>query len=212
MAAALAAHAAVIAWLIAHPAASERREESTTLSVALVTPPPEPASPAETARPNEPAAPAPEATAPAPADGDKPKSLSQPGSSDPASPAQTAQPNEPTAPAGAAADKPKKRSKPRSHSDPSHATPRPQKPKEDESAGVYGSEGTQQLPEGTAAYRVLVGQGGAIQSIVLMRSSGVTSYDDAGVTMIRTSMTFDPPDRSSGTVATIVTISFSPAH
>jgi outer membrane biosynthesis protein TonB len=171
-----------------------------------VAPPPAPVSRAETAQPDEASAPAPEATAPA--DGDKPESLSQPGSSDPVSPADTAQPNAPTAPAGAGAAEPTKPGKPRSHSDPSHASPPPQKPKEDESAGVYGGEGTQQLPAGTAAYRVLVGQGGAIQSIALMRSSGVTSYDDAGVTMIRTSMAFDPPNRS-GTVATIVTISFS---
>jgi outer membrane biosynthesis protein TonB len=205
IAAAVAAHAAVIAWLIAHPAASHLREESTTLSVALVAPPPGAASPAETAQPNE-------SSAPAPAGGDEPKSLSKPRSSDPASPAETAQPNELTAPAVADADKTKRLTKPRSHSEPSHIKPRP-KPKEDASTGVYGSEGTQELPEGTAAYRVFVGNGGAIQDVVLMRSSGDASYDAAGVTMIRDSMTFDPPrDRASGTVATIVTISFSPEH
>ena len=171
MAAAVAAHAAIIAGLIAPPALPERREESTTLSVALVAPPPEPASPTE-----------------------------------------TAQPNAPTAPAVAAAGQSKRPGKPRSHSDPSHASPPPQKPEEDESPGVYGSAGTQRLPEGTAAYRVVVGRDGAVQSIVLMRSSGVTSYDAAGVTMIRTTMRFDPPARSSGNAATIVTISFSPTH
>jgi len=203
MAAAVAVHAAIIAWLTAHPAASERRQESITLRVALVAPPPEPASPAETAPPDE-------APAPAPADGDKPESPGQPGSSDPASPAETAPPNAPTAPAVAGAEKPKKPGKPRAHSDRPDASPPPRKPKEGESAGVYGSEGTQRLPEGTAAYKVLVGQGGAVQSVALMRSSGVASYDAAGVTMIRTAMAFDPPNRPSGTVATIVTIRFSP--
>jgi len=201
MAAAVAVHAAVIAGLIAHPAASDRRRESTTLRVALVAPPPEPASPAEAAPPNE---------APATADGDTLESPGQPGSSDPASSAETAPPNAPTAPAVAGAEKPKKPGKPRAHADRPPAGPPPRKPTEDESAGVYGSEGTQRLAEGTAAYKVLVGEGGAVESIALMRSSGVASYDAAGVTMIRTAMTFDPPKPPSGTVATIVTISFSP--
>jgi outer membrane biosynthesis protein TonB len=170
IAAAVASHGAVIAWLIAHPVAAAPREERTALSVALVAPPPDPVSPAE-----------------------------------------TAQPSELAAPVVPDADTPKRLGKPRSQSAPSHPKRRPQKPNEDESAGVYSSEGTQELPQGTAAYRVLVGNGGMIESIALMRSSGVAAYDAAGETMIRNSMTFDPPPvRSSDTVATIVTISFSP--
>jgi TonB family protein len=122
-------------------------------------------------------------------------------------------PDEATAPALAGADQPKKPSKPRSRSDPPLSKPPPPKPRQGEAAGVYSSEGTQELPEGTAAYRVTVGNGGAVQSIVLMRSSGVASYDAAGVAMIRNAMTFDPPPgRAPGTATKIVTISFSPEH
>ncbi len=123
-----------------------------------------------------------------------------------------AQPNELTAPAVPGADKPKTLSKPSSHPALSHSKRSPQKPKKEEEAGVYTSEGTQELPQGTAVYQVVVGTGGTIQSIVLARSSGVPSYDAAGVTMIRNSMTFDPPPAGSpGAIPMIVTINFSPA-
>jgi TonB family protein len=205
MAAAVAAHAAVIAWLVARPAPAVVREESTAVSVALVAPPPGLASPAEPAQPNE-------STTPADVGADQPEKPGEPPASDPTSPAEPAQPDQSTAPAAAGADHPKKRSKPRPHSDASAAKPPPPKPKQDHSAGVYSSEGAQELPEGTAAYQVVVGTGGVIRSIVLMRSSGVASYDAAGVAMIRNAMTFDPPARSSATAARTVTISFSPEH
>lgn len=177
---------------MAHPAASVPRDESTALTVHLVAaPPPDPVSPAE-----------PEPTQP----------NAEPERAQPNVQPEPAQPNALNTPAVPGADKPKRLSKPSSHPAPLHTKRTPRKPKKEEEAGVYTSEGAQELPQGTAVYQVFVGTGGTIQSIVLARSSGVPSYDAAGVTMIRNSMMFDPPPAGSpGAIPMIVTINFSPA-
>lgn len=181
IAAAVAAHAAVVAWLAAQPMAAAVRDHSVALTVRLVAPP---ANPVPSAAPSPAPAPAP---APAQADGDG------------------AAPEPPAA-------KPKSLAKPSAHPRPAHRERPRQKPETEPSTDVYTREGTQELPQGTAVYQVLVGGGGMIEGIALARSSGTPSYDAAGVAMIRNSMTFDPPPADSpGAVAMLVTIHFSPA-
>jgi len=55
-----------------------------------------------------------------------------------------------------------------------------------------------------AVYDVVVGAGGVAESIVVAQSSGTSRYDEAGASMIRSTMTFDPPQSTRPSVTSVV--------
>lgn len=210
--AAIVLHATVMAWLTAHPPTSAPRDRAIAVALLLTAPAidTEP-EPVPATSPSGRRADDGEADHPV----DSPDPLESNGragaaSTSPSGPAIESPMVEATRPP-AHADRPKRRKAPtssRSEPAPRHADRIPEKAEDDASADLYTREGTQKVPEGTAVYRVFIGARGNIQSIGLARSSGTVSLDEAGIGMIRSTMTFDPPSELPGTVM-IVTIHFS---
>jgi outer membrane biosynthesis protein TonB len=56
----------------------------------------------------------------------------------------------------------------------------------------------------SAVYEVRVGAGGVAESIVVAQSSGMLHYDEAGASMIRSTMTFEPPTATRRAVTSVV--------
>ncbi len=55
-----------------------------------------------------------------------------------------------------------------------------------------------------AVYEVLVGAGGVAESIVVAQSSGTPRFDEAGASMIRGTMTFEPPAATRRSVTSVI--------